>query len=92
MGKWVYKTITNQPYQEPLEKKKKPCKSCKIGYIEYDKKFNREMCYICDDEIWKEENDENDENWDSIKEKCSKSPRSVIPDVITIEEFGNFEI
>ena len=97
LGKWAFEKITKQPYQEPLEKKKKPCKSCNIGYMEYDKKFKREMCYICDDEIWKDENGENDENWDAIKEQFGKSPTSVIPnypDVIKLhsDDFGDFEI
>jgi hypothetical protein len=94
LGKWVYEKITKQPYQKPLEKKKKICQNCKIGYLEYDEKFDKSLCYLCDDEIWKEGNDE---NWDRIKENCSKSPRSIIPeypDVITLhsEEIGDFEI
>ena len=96
LGKWVYEKIRKHPYQKPLEKKKEVCTKCNIGYMEYDKKFNKKMCYICDIN-WGNEDDENDENWNSIKEQCSKSPRSVIseyPNVITLhsEELGDFEI
>ena len=96
LGKWVYEKITKRRYHKPLEKKKKICKKCNIGYLEYDKKFDKKMCYICDIN-WDGENDENDENWERIKENCSKSPKSIIPeypDVITLhsEEIGDFEI
>lgn len=97
LGKWVYEKIHNRPYDsEHLVKKKKICKKCNIGYIEYDKFFAKDMCYICDIDWNGGEEDENDENWDAIKDKCSNSPISVIPeypDVIKLNSvMGEIEI
>ena len=80
LGEWVYEKINKKPYRtKDLVKKKKVCKKCNIGCVEYDKLFGKDMCYICDFD-WEEENEENDENWDTIKDKCcsNNSPTSVI--------------
>ena len=81
LGEWVYEMINKKPYRtKDLVKKKKVCKKCNIGNVEYDKHFGKDMCYICDFDWNGGEEDENDENWDNIKQKCCSSPISVIPE------------
>ena len=70
LGEWVYKQIHGRPYRQKHLEKKKVCTKCNIGYLEYDKSFNKHMCYICDIN-WGDDDVENDENWNHIKENIN---------------------
>ena len=84
LAEWVYQKINKRKYRTDYLEKKKICKKCGICNLEYDKLFNKEMCYTCDFD-WngdmnkeEEEEEEEDENWKNLKENYS--PSSVIPE------------